>query len=432
MINMRELTKKIAVAFGLLVFTAGFNIMDAQAGAALNFESGSPIDAVVLPQAISNNHLVGGTKITIEAWIRPTTLAGNGIIVSNYTTPNNQLQFLLRRDGSTILFLLGPGNVIASYSGISTAANTVTNTIWQHVAGVYDGTVASVYINGVLSASNTTSSNYTFASTTNSIIVGSNSISEVFDGDIDELRIWNTNRSKCEINTFMNCEIPSNATNLIANYHFNQGTAASNNTGETNLIDATSNAYNGTLNDFLLTGSTGNWVTPGGVVSSFTTAIPSISVTAVSSQSTVICAGEPVTLIASGATSYNWSTTAITPTITVSPSVTTTYTVTGTNTIGCQSMAIITQSVNACAGINTFNISEIGLEIYPNPSNGIFNIKASREMNIQVFDILGKALLFVNVQSSEYKLNLNEYGKGIYIVKCYSLGQVKSYKLIKE
>jgi hypothetical protein len=157
MINMRELTKKIAVAFGLLVFTAGFNIMDAQAGAALNFESGSPIDAVVLPQAISNNHLVGGTKITIEAWIRPTTLAGNGIIVSNYTTPNNQLQFLLRRDGSTILFLLGPGNVIASYSGISTAANTVTNTIWQHVAGVYDGTVASVYINGVLSASNTTS-----------------------------------------------------------------------------------------------------------------------------------------------------------------------------------------------------------------------------------------------------------------------------------
>jgi hypothetical protein len=330
------------------------------------------------------------------------------------------------------LFLLGPGNVIASYSGISTAANTVTNNIWQHLACVYDGTVASVYINGVLSATNTTSSNYTFAATTNSIIIGSNSISEVFDGDIDELRIWNTNRSKCEINTFINCEIPGNATNLIANYHFNQGIASSNNASEISLIEATSNAFNGALNNFSLTGSTGNWITPGGVVSSFTTAIPSVTVTAVSSQSTIICAGEPVTLTASGATSYNWNTSAVTTTIAVSPSVTTTYTVTGTNAIGCQNMAIITQSVNPCAGINTFNISDISFEIYPNPSNGIFNIKVSTEMSIRVFDLLGKSLLNVNIQSGDYKLSLNEFGKGMYILNCYSLGQLKSYKLIKE
>ena len=429
---MIEFSKKIAFAFLLLLFTACFNIMDAQSGAALNFESSAPIDAVVLPQAISTNSLVGKTKITVEAWIRPTTLVGNGIIVSNYTTPANELQFLLRRDGSTILFLLGPGNVIASYSGISTAANTVTNTIWQHVACVYDGTVASVYINGVLSASNTTSSNYTFAPTTNSIIIGSNSISEVFGGDIDELRIWNTNRTKCEINTFMSCEIPSNAINLIANYHFNQGIASSNNASEISLIDATSNAFNGTLNNFSLTGSTGNWISPGGVVSSFTTAIPSLTITAVSSQSNVICAGESTTLTASGATTYIWNTTELTDKITISPIITTTYSVTGTNNIGCQNMSIITQSVNPCTGLNTLDIAEISLEIYPNPSNGIFNIKTSREMNIHVFDLLGRSLLNANVQSGDFKLSLNEFGKGIYILNCYSLGQLKSYKLIKE
>ena len=81
---MIEFSKKIAFAFLLLLFTACFNIMDAQSGAALNFESSAPIDAVVLPQAISTNSLVGKTKITVEAWIRPTTLVGNGIIFSNY------------------------------------------------------------------------------------------------------------------------------------------------------------------------------------------------------------------------------------------------------------------------------------------------------------------------------------------------------------
>lgn len=263
-----KFTNKLALAFGALLMAAGVNSIKAQAGAALNFVA--PTNSVVLPQAISTNSLVGRTKITVEAWIKPTTVAGNGCVVSNYSTPSNQMQFLMRRNGSGILFWVGPGNAPA-YSGVITAVNTVTAGVWQHVAGVYDGTVASVYINGIFSASATTASNYTFATTTNSIVIGSNAVPESFDGDIDEVRIWNTTRTQCEINTYKNCEIPSNATNLVANYHFNQGTAATNNTTVTTLIDATSNAFTGTLSTFVLTGATSNWVTPGGVVSGFTT-----------------------------------------------------------------------------------------------------------------------------------------------------------------
>ena len=36
----------------------------------------------------------------------------------------------------------------------------------------------------------------------------------LLSGSLDEFRIWNTPRTKCQINTFMNCEIPTIATGL--------------------------------------------------------------------------------------------------------------------------------------------------------------------------------------------------------------------------
>jgi len=426
---MRKITKKIAVAYTALFITAGVTAIKAQTGSALNIVSTATADAVLLNQAISTNSLVGKTKITVEAWLRPTTLAGNGCIVSNYTSPLNQLQFLFRRDGGQYLFLVGPGNSPA-YMGISTPANTATVNIWQHVACVYDGTVTSVFINGVLSATNSISS-FTFATNTNSIIIGTNSISESYDGDIDELRIWNTNRSKCEINAFMNCEIPTNAPNLIANYHFNQGVAAANNPTVTTLLDATSNAYNGTLNNFALTGATGNWVTPGGVVSGFTTStLP--AVTAVSSATNLICIGQSATLTAGGGNTYTWNTTATTSVIVISPVVTTNYTVTGTNALGCSNVAIVTQSVSACTGLAGEAADFTAIEIFPNPSSDFFNLKVSSEVTIEVFNVLGNVILTTTFNSGDYQLNLTEQSNGLYIIKCTSKGQVKSYRIIKD
>jgi hypothetical protein len=295
---------------------------------------------------------------------------------------------------------------------------------------VYDGTVTSVFINGVLSATNSISS-YTFATNTNSIIIGTNSINESYDGDIDELRIWNTNRSICEINGFMNCEIPTNATNLIANYHFNQGVAAANNSTVTTLFDATTNGNNGTLNNFALTGATGNWVTPGGVVSSFTTStLP--AVTAVSSATNLICVGQSATLTAGGANTYTWNTAATTSVIVISPTVTTNYTVTGTNALGCSNAAIITQSVSACTSLANQAANFASIEIFPNPSSDFFNLKVSSEVTIEVFNVLGNVILTTTINSGEYKLNLTEQSNGLYIIKCTSQGQVKSYRIIKD
>ena len=80
-----------------------------------------------------------------------------------------------------------------------------------------------------------------------------------YNGEIDELRIWNTARTQTEIQANMNNEL-SIETGLVASYQFNQGIANGNNAGETTLNDASGNGNNGTLNNFALNGTSSNWV----------------------------------------------------------------------------------------------------------------------------------------------------------------------------
>lgn len=62
-------------------------------------------------------------------------------------------------------------------------------------------------------------------------------------------------------------------------------------------------------------------------------ALPNMLVTV--NQPTAGCAGSPVILTASGASTYTWNTGALTNSINVTPTVSTIYTVTGTNAAGC-------------------------------------------------------------------------------------------------
>jgi hypothetical protein len=100
---------------------------------------------------------------------------------------------------------------------------------------------------------------------------------------------------------------------------------------------------------------------------------PSPTVSIAGGTSTV-CAGSVVTLTASGAISYLWSTGAITSTIAPSPTISTNYTVTGTSS-GCSNAVVKTITVNplptltitgastVCAG-NSVNLTVSGANTY--------------------------------------------------------------------
>jgi hypothetical protein len=67
-------------------------------------------------------------------------------------------------------------------------------------------------------------------------------------------------KTQAEIQSSMNTELAGNEPGLVAYYNFNQGTAGGTNTAITSLFDKTVNGYDGTLNNFTLTGVTSNWV----------------------------------------------------------------------------------------------------------------------------------------------------------------------------
>ena len=227
----------------------------------LNFDG---IDDKVVIGNSMNTILASLNTITVEAWVNPTNTTANGVIIGNYhNSTNTEMQFLLRRDFNTFSFWVNDGTGFKTVD--SGLASVVVNT-WQHVAGVWDGSSIYIYVDGVLKGITTGVTGSSFASTNNSIVIGSNSYPEHFTGSIDEVRIWNRALNKCEIENNMYGELSAGQTGLLAYYQFNQGIASGDNTAITSLTDSSGNNYNGTLTNLALIGTTSNWVSSGGVI----------------------------------------------------------------------------------------------------------------------------------------------------------------------
>lgn len=281
--------------------------------------------------------------ITVEAWVRPTTSSGLGVIVGNYANPNQSaMQFLLRRDNNGYSFWI---QGTAGFKNV-TASNTVVLNNWQHVVGVWNGSNLRIYVDGNLIATTTGVTDSSFATTTNSLMIGNNQAgtgAERFAGSIDDVRIWNVARTPEQINGSMNCELQGNETGLLAYYNFNQGIDQANNSSETTLTDITSNGYNGTLTNFALTGASSNWlagspVTTGSIVPGNASASSPINYyqgdTASALTATAGTNGTGL-LWYTTATGGTGSTTAPTPSTATIGS--TSYWVSSTNANGCES-----------------------------------------------------------------------------------------------
>ncbi len=83
---------------------------------------------------------------------------------------------------------------------------------------------------------------------------------------------------------------------------------------------------------------------------------PTVSIT---SATTTVCAGTPVSLTANGASTYTWNTAATTSSIAPSPSVSTTYSVTGTSATGCTATAVQAVSVNASPAVSAVSSASL-------------------------------------------------------------------------
>lgn len=156
---------------------------------------------------------LGNTARTMEAWLK-TTQTTTGVIFNWGTTGNNQRCGLLLVNSR--LYFVGqfndlPGNII------------INDGQWHHVAASFDGTSLTLYVDGILDVSSSRT-----LSTSGSILrIGrraSPDDGEYFQGEIDEVRIWNIARTQSAIQLDKNAEIPVNTAGLVAYYKLNEGT----------------------------------------------------------------------------------------------------------------------------------------------------------------------------------------------------------------
>lgn len=216
-------------------------------GNALNFTSAG--SQVIIPNSASLNP----TTVTLECWLKPLDYTSRGLIIK----PNSKgLGASYNEDYS---FAQVNGKFLACATSNANQISAVQLSgynvgIWYHLAAVFSSTQIRFYVNGILQQ--TVATGFALDHANFPLILSP-------DGDmnfsIDELKIWNTNRTD-SIYTDMVHTANAKAQGLAAYYNFDQGVAGANNSAITTLNDLTTNTNNGTLSGFALTGSVSNWV----------------------------------------------------------------------------------------------------------------------------------------------------------------------------
>lgn len=209
-------------------------------------------DQVTIPNTTGLYDLPTGT---IEFWVNPTSFSGNSTIFANQGTGGSRYSFEISSTQIGIRTGAGAG----TFSGINYSLPTGA---WSHLAFVTDGSQTTVYVNGV-AQSPVLSVTYGTA-TTQPVTMGvgtdnTGSPTQFFAGGIDEVRIWNTQRTALDITNFKDFTMSGQESGLVGLFSFNQGTSDGDNRDMPTVIDNSPNTNNGTMSGFALNNTGSNF-----------------------------------------------------------------------------------------------------------------------------------------------------------------------------
>ncbi|MFY9163328.1 MAG: LamG-like jellyroll fold domain-containing protein [Aquirufa antheringensis] len=208
---------------------------------------------VNLGDVLDNTNLAN----TTEAWVY---WKGSSTEAFSEIFTKDVVQAIAITNGNKLHANFGNGSTWSV--GLNSTTSVPLNT-WTHVAVTRSSTgVVKMYINGVLDAStntmNITGDNAAFRSIGGKRV--GTGMQGLFTGAIDNLKVWNIERSDSEISNGMFTELNGDESNLLAYYNFNQGIAGGTNTSITTLTDRGPSGFNGTLTALALTGNNANFV----------------------------------------------------------------------------------------------------------------------------------------------------------------------------
>ena len=192
---------------------------------------------------------------TFECWAKSPSTPTSG----KFNGPMYGTNMGIVWDHNTLAYRGGATVQDASNNFYGASFGTLLANTWYHLAATYDGTVLRAYKDGVLTASVTTLGGLSAPS--GGLTFGKHpTLSQFWNGTMDEARVWTVARTCAEINQNMNIELTGSQTGLKAYYKFNEGTPAANNTSIISTLDASGNNYNCSLAGFTRTGSTSNYL----------------------------------------------------------------------------------------------------------------------------------------------------------------------------
>tara|TARA_B110000046_G_scaffold29549_1_gene31089 strand:+ start:1142 stop:2944 length:1803 start_codon:yes stop_codon:yes gene_type:complete len=198
----------------------------------------------------------GTNSRTVEAWIKTTYVASQQVITDWGAMTTGQ-RFTFNMIGGKLRCEIGGQGV--------TGPTAISDNNWHHVAITFNNSSSPkfrLYVDGSLEASFNLSNVTMNTATTNSFQIGERvDGANNFAGVIDEVRVWNYDRSASEISNNMNTEFCTIPSGLVAYHKMNQGTVNITNTGIDESPDVSGNGNDGDLSGFALTGTTSNWVT---------------------------------------------------------------------------------------------------------------------------------------------------------------------------
>jgi hypothetical protein len=160
-------------------------------------------------------------------------------------------------------------------------------------------------------------------------------------------------------------------------------------------------------------------------------ALPNVNI---STSDAILCIGQNANLIASGASTYVWSTGTTNTTEIVSPVINTTYYVTGTDVNGCQNIDSLLQVVTTCVGIHESFESQNQLLLYPNPCSSIFHIDITpfESTSMVITNYLNQIVFSQLLLQPQIDIDIQNWIDGCYFVSLKNSVDTKTFKLIKQ
>ena len=403
----------------------------------------------------SGGNITGNNARTVEAWVRTdancipgASSGGKQQVVVDMGSFSTGARYTLN--------LLWANSVRIEVGGSGLSGTTAINdSLWHHIAAVYDPSSTNkkhrIYIDGVQEASG----NLTTTVNTGSggLVIGRRvDGANPFEGDIDEVRVWDVALSDADIYAHFNKEICGSPTNLKVYYTFNQGNANGGNSSNTTLNDQ-AGTNNGTLNNFSLSGTSSNWTVGRDMNPNYYDTIAATACNGMwSPDSTMYWDSTAVYRHTftdmngcDSVISYDLVVNEVDTSISVTASTPPTISSNAQGAMyqwgNCRDSSAVagaTQSffvptsngdyavivtANGCSlWSQCVSVQGIGIEeltrvlLYPNPTSGIVQVPSNwRGERVEVTNFAGQLILSTTVED---KLNLGQAPAGVYVIRC--------------